>query len=56
MGPGLIGEIEIHVLLYVRQVGQSTNKNDQTYKYLQSLFYFMLNRLNKLKKLYAHSN
>ena len=29
MGPGLIGELEIHVLLfvmYVRQVGQSTNE------------------------------
>ena len=31
MGPGLIGELEIHVLLYVGQVGQSTNKNHETY-------------------------
>ena len=26
MGPGLIGGLEIHVLLYVGQVGESTNK------------------------------
>ena len=56
MGPKLFGELEIHVLLYVGQVGQSTNERHETYKYLQCLFYFMSNRLNKLKKLYLHSN
>ena len=56
MGPGFIGELEIHVVLYVRQVGQSTNKNNDTYKCLQCLFYLMSNTSNKLKKIYIHSN
>ena len=56
MGPGFIGELEIHVLLYVRQVGQNTNKNNYTYKYLQCLFHLMSNTSNKLKKIYIHSN
>ena len=28
---GVRGELEIHVLLYVRHVRQSTNKNGETY-------------------------
>ena len=56
MGPEFVGELEIHVLLYVGQVGQSTNKNNDMYKYLQSLFHLMSNTSNKLKKIYIHSN
>ena len=59
MGPRLIRELEIHVLLfvtYVRQVRQSTDKNHETYYYLQGLFHIMSNRLNELKKLYIQSN
>ena len=56
MGPGFFGELEIHVLLYVRQVRQSTNKNNYMYKYLQCLFHLMSNMSNKLKKIYIHSN
>ena len=56
MGPEFIGELEIHVLLYVRQVRQSTNKNNDMYKYLQCLFHLMSNTSNKLKKIYIHSN
>ena len=56
MGLRLIGELEIHVLLSVGQIGQSTNKNHELYEYLQCLFYFMSNRSNELKKLYVHSS
>ena len=52
MDPRLIGELEIHVLLfvmYVEQVVQMTNKNHETYYYLQYLFHFMSNKSNELK-------
>ena len=31
-------------------------KNNETYQYLQCLFYFMSNTSNELKKLYIHIN
>ena len=42
MDPELIGELEIHVLffvMYVKQVRPITNKNHETYYYLQCLFH-----------------
>ena len=58
MGAKLIGELEIHVqYCYVSDKSDKVQiKNNETYQYLQSLFYFMLNTSNKLKKLYIHSN
>ena len=58
MGAELIGKLEIHVqYCYVSdKLDRVQIKNDETYQCLLCLFYFMLNTLNELKKLYIHSN
>ena len=58
MGAKLIGELEIHVhyVQYCYVADRVQIKNDETYQYLQCLFYFMSNTSNDLKKIYIHIN